>query len=86
MATTKNVLTGFSLGASAMALFAPDVGADRTALFAAFQDARPGRGSVRHDRGGDTVGDPVKNTAGPPLNIVTNPMSAVALVMAPLLR
>ena len=35
--------------------------------------------------GGDTVGDPLKDTSGPSLNILLKLMSVVALVLAPVL-
>ena len=34
---------------------------------------------------GDTVGDPLKDTSGPSLNILLKLMSVVALVLAPIL-
>ena len=34
---------------------------------------------------GDTVGDPIKDTAGPSLHIVVKLLSTITLVMAPLL-
>jgi len=81
-----HILTGYGLGASLIALFgrvgdgiftkAADVGADLV-----------GKGTDLHKATviGDTVGDPLKNTASPSMDILIKLMSIVSLMIAPIL-
>ena len=89
----KESLGGFLAGATLMGVF--------LALFmanagSAWDNAKKhieagnlgGKGLEAHKAAvvGDTVGDPLKDTAGPSMNILIKLMSVVALVLAPLFR
>jgi K(+)-stimulated pyrophosphate-energized sodium pump len=88
-ATLGGMLIGALLGCVLLALFMANSGG-------AWDNAKKyiehgnygGKNSDAHRATvvGDTVGDPLKDTAGPSMNILINVMSIVALVIAPLLK
>lgn len=100
MAVLSPVAVGFLLGAGALAgmLIGATVCGVLLAIFmsnsgGAWDNAKKsieeeGKGTEDHAAAviGDTVGDPLKDTAGPSLNILIKLMSIVALLLAPLLR
>ncbi|MEM8494678.1 MAG: sodium-translocating pyrophosphatase [Planctomycetota bacterium] len=87
-ATLGGMLIGALLGCVLMALFmANSGGAWDNAKKHVEQGHHGGKNSEAHKACvvGDTVGDPLKDTSGPSMNILINVMSIVALVIAPLL-
>jgi K(+)-stimulated pyrophosphate-energized sodium pump len=88
-ATLGGMLIGALLGCVVLALFMANSGG-------AWDNAKKyiehghygGKNSDAHRATvvGDTVGDPLKDTSGPSMNILINVMSIVSLVIAPLLR
>jgi K(+)-stimulated pyrophosphate-energized sodium pump len=88
-ATLGGMLVGALLGCVVLALFMANSGG-------AWDNAKKyiehghygGKNSDAHRATvvGDTVGDPLKDTSGPSMNILINVMSIVSLVIAPLLR
>ncbi len=87
-ATLGGMLIGALLGCVLLALFMANAGG-------AWDNAKKfiengnfgGKNSEAHHASvvGDTVGDPLKDTAGPSMNILINVMAIVSLVIAPLL-
>jgi len=88
-ATLGGTLIGALLGCVLLALFmANSGGAWDNAKKYVEQGNIGGKNSDAHRACvvGDTVGDPLKDTSGPSMNILINVMSIVALVIAPLLK
>ena len=87
------MLTGLLVGATAsgviLAIFmANSGGAWDNAKKMIESGDRGGKGSDAHRAAvvGDTVGDPLKDTAGPSLNILIKMMSVISLVLVPIFR
>lgn len=88
-ATLGGMLIGALLGCVLLALFmANSGGAWDNAKKYVEQGHHGGKNSEAHKACvvGDTVGDPLKDTSGPSMNILINVMSIVSLVIAPLLN
>ena len=88
-ATLGGMLVGALLGCVLMALFmANSGGAWDNAKKHIEQGHHGGKNSDAHRACvvGDTVGDPLKDTSGPSMNILINVMSIVSLVIAPMLN
>jgi K(+)-stimulated pyrophosphate-energized sodium pump len=93
----KNMLGGLLVGVTVtgvlMAIFQSNAGGawdnakKRIEGGVEFDGKRYGKGSDVHKAAvvGDTVGDPLKDTSGPSLNILVKLISVVALVIAPLI-
>ena len=87
-ATLGGLLIGALLGCVLLALFmANSGGAWDNAKKYVEHGHHGGKNSDAHRACvvGDTVGDPLKDTSGPSMNILINVMSIVSLVIAPLL-
>ncbi|MGB3543061.1 sodium-translocating pyrophosphatase [Rubrivirga sp.] len=93
----KNMLGGLLVGVTVtgvlMAIFQSNAGGawdnakKRIEGGVEFDGVKYGKGSDVHNAAvvGDTVGDPLKDTSGPSLNILVKLISVVALVIAPLI-
>jgi K(+)-stimulated pyrophosphate-energized sodium pump len=88
----KRMLGGLLVGVTAsgvlLAIFQANAGGAWDNAKKLIEDGtHGGKGSDAHKAAvqGDTVGDPLKDTSGPSLNILIKLMSVVALVIAPLL-
>ena len=88
-ATLGGMLVGALLGCVLLALFMANAGGawDNAKKYIE-QGHHGGKNSDAHRACvvGDTVGDPLKDTSGPSMNILINVMSIVSLVIAPLLH
>ena len=87
-ATLGGMLAGALLGCMVLALFMSNAGGawDNAKKYVE-QGHLGGKGSDSHKATvvGDTVGDPLKDTSGPSMNILINVMGIVSLVIAPML-
>ena len=88
-ATLGGMLVGALLSAVLLALFSANSGGawDNAKKFIEHGNYG-GKNSDAHKACvvGDTVGDPLKDTSGPSMNILINVMSIISLVIAPLLK
>jgi K(+)-stimulated pyrophosphate-energized sodium pump len=87
--TLGGMLAGALLGCLVLALFmANSGGAWDNAKKYIEQGHLGGKGSDAHKATvvGDTVGDPLKDTSGPSMNILINVMGIVSLIIAPMLK
>jgi len=83
------LLAGCTVSGVLMAIFQSNAGGAWDNAKKYIEDgAYEGKGSEAHKAAvtGDTVGDPLKDTSGPSLNILVKLMSVVALVIAPLIK
>ncbi|MBN2468091.1 MAG: sodium-translocating pyrophosphatase [Deltaproteobacteria bacterium] len=83
------LLAGVTVSGVLMAIFQANAGGAWDNAKKYIEDGHyDGKGSEAHKAAvtGDTVGDPLKDTSGPSLNILVKLMSVVALVIAPLIR
>lgn len=86
--TLAGTLTGSLLGCVLLALFMSNAGGAWDNAKKHVEDGNHGgKGSETHAASvvGDTVGDPLKDTSGPSMNILINVMAIVSLVIAGLL-
>ncbi len=82
------LLAGVTVSGVCMAIFQSNAGGAWDNAKKYIEDGNfGGKGSEPHKAAvtGDTVGDPLKDTSGPSLNILIKLMSVVALVIAPLI-
>lgn len=81
------LLLGATVSGSLLGLFMANAGGAWDNAKKLIEKSHGGKGSLEHQASvvGDTVGDPLKDTAGPSLNILIKLMSVVALSFLPLL-
>ena len=84
------MLAGATVTGVLMALFMANAGgawdnAKKAIEKGEFEEERKGSDAHKAAVVGDTVGDPLKDTVGPSINILIKLMSVISLVLAPLL-